>query len=75
MLVVAGSLSRGSAQAPRGAGDNVILITLDGARTEEVFGGLQVDILKSTLRKGQTVEESPAYRQFWAETPRLGVRN
>jgi hypothetical protein len=63
-------LSIGSAQAPRGAGDNVILITLDGARTEEIFGGLQLDILRSTLRKGQTVEESPAYRQFWAETPK-----
>jgi Type I phosphodiesterase / nucleotide pyrophosphatase len=67
-MLVAGSLSRGSAQAPRGAGDNVILITLDGARTEEIFGGLQLDILRSTLRTGQTVEESPAYRQFWAET-------
>ena len=70
VLAVVGSLSRGSAQAPRGAGDNVILITLDGARTEEIFGGLQLDILRSTLRNGQTVEESPAYRQFWAETPK-----
>ena len=68
MLVVVGSLSIGNAQAPRSAGDNVVLITLDGARTEEIFGGLQLDILKSTLREGQAVEESPTYRQFWAET-------
>ena len=29
--------------------DNVILITLDGARIDEVFGGMQVGILQSTL--------------------------
>ena len=43
----------------RDAGDNVVLITLDGARTEEIFGGLDLDILKSTLRENQKVEETP----------------
>ena len=28
--------------------DNVILVTLDGARTQEIFGGLDLDILQST---------------------------
>ena len=53
----------------REAGDNVILITLDGARIEEMFGGMQVGILQSTLREGQKVEDSPLYRRFWAESP------
>ena len=50
--------------------DNVILITLDGARIEELFGGLDLEILRSTLRPEQKVEDSPAYRRFWADTPK-----
>ena len=49
--------------------DTVILITLDGARTEEVFGGLDVDILRSTLAKEAKLEAQPAYKRFHADTP------
>jgi hypothetical protein len=56
-----------STQAP--SSDRVILITLDGARVEEVFAGLDPAVFTSTLRKGQTLEDQPAYRRFWAETP------
>jgi hypothetical protein len=52
-----------------GSGDNVILITLDGARTEEIFGGLDLDVLKSTLKDGQKVEETTSYKRYWASTP------
>jgi hypothetical protein len=45
---------------------NVILITLDGARTEEVFGGLDLAVLKSVNAKAET---SAAYKLYWAETP------
>ncbi|MBK9315699.1 MAG: phosphoglyceromutase [Acidobacteria bacterium] len=48
--------------------ENVILITLDGARTQEVFGGLDLDILKDKTRRGR-VEDSPLYKKYWAETP------
>jgi hypothetical protein len=48
---------------------SVILITLDGARTEEVFGGLDADVLASTLKKDDKLEEQPVYRRFWAATP------
>jgi hypothetical protein len=65
-LALATSPSR--AQEPV-AQDAIILITLDGARTEEIFGGLDVDVLKSTLKPEQKVEESPVYQRFWAETP------
>ena len=44
----------------------VILITLDGARVEEMFGGLDVDIVRSTLKAGQPVEQQPLYREYWA---------
>jgi hypothetical protein len=52
--------------------ENVILVTLDGARTQEIFGGLDVDILRSTLRPddggdtAQKVEQTRAYRRYWA---------
>ena len=51
------------------AGQAVILITLDGARTEEIFGGLDLDVFKSTLREKQRPEDQPLYMRYWAETP------
>lgn len=54
------------AQAPR---HNVILVTLDGARIEEMFGGLDVSVLQSTLREGQKLEDHETYRRFWAASP------
>ena len=53
------------AQPPRPA---VILVTLDGARHQEVFGGLDRTILQSTLEAGQVLEQQPPYQQYWAET-------
>ena len=60
--------TRSGQQVAAGA-DNIVLITLDGARGEEIFGGLDLDILKSTLKDGQKAEDTPAYRRFWAGTP------
>jgi hypothetical protein len=48
--------------------DNVILVTLDGARTEEMFGGLDAAVLASTLKEDQKIEASPTYTRFWAST-------
>ncbi|HKX28713.1 MAG TPA: hypothetical protein VJ302_13525 [Blastocatellia bacterium] len=48
--------------------ENVILITLDGARTQEVFGGLDLEVLKDRTKKGR-VEETAPYKKYWAETP------
>jgi hypothetical protein len=47
---------------------NVILITLDGVRIQEMFGGLDVEILRSTVRR-EPLEENELYRQYWAPTP------
>ncbi len=48
--------------------ENVILITLDGARTQEVFGGLDIEILKAKTKKGR-VEDTELYKKYWADTP------
>ncbi len=48
--------------------ENVILITLDGPRTQEIFGGLDIDILKDKVKKGR-VEDTPDYKKYWAESP------
>jgi hypothetical protein len=60
------AFTRAAAQPAR---QSVILITLDGARTEEIFGGLDLAVMKSTLREKQAIEDQPAYRRFWAATP------
>jgi hypothetical protein len=57
------------AAQPGSASDRVILITLDGTRSEEMFSGLDPVILKSTLRDRQTLEGTATYERFWAETP------
>src|SRR5262245_56341461 len=53
---------------PPGKTENVILITLDGARTQGVFGGLDLEVLKSKTKKG-SVEETPLYKKYYAESP------
>jgi len=45
---------------------NVVLITLDGARGEEIFGGLDVATLRASLSGQQRVEDQTVYRRFWA---------
>ncbi len=74
-IVVCGVLSAWGAgvlsadQQGADAADNVVLITLDGARTEEIFGGLDLDVLKSTLKEGQKFEDNSTYLRFWASSP------
>jgi hypothetical protein len=49
---------------------NVILITLDGARTQEIFGGLDDEVFKSVLAKEKkTPEQSDVYKRFAGATP------
>jgi arylsulfatase A-like enzyme len=47
---------------------NIILITLDGARAEEIFGGLDLSILEAITKEG-SVESTPLYKKYWAPTP------
>src|SRR5436853_1491646 len=48
--------------------ENVILITFDGARAQEIFGGLDLDILKDKTQRGK-VEDTALYKKYWADTP------
>ena len=48
--------------------ENVVLVTLDGARHQEIFGGLDVEVLRSVAGK-TPVESHPLYTRYWAPTP------
>ena len=48
---------------------NVVLVTLDGVRVQEIFGGLDAEVLRSTLAEGQELAKHPAYQRYWASTP------
>ena len=66
---VSTAVTSGFSQTARSAGDDrVVLVTLDGARTQEMFGGLDPAVMKSVLRNGQSLESHPTYRRFWAAT-------
>lgn len=56
-------------QTPGAPSDALLLITLDGARIEEMFGGLDADILRSQLPDGRAIEDQPVYTRFHARTP------
>jgi len=58
----------GPASTSAGAARHAVLITLDGVRTEEIFGGIDLAVLKSVIEDG-TLEEAPLYRRYWAPTP------
>ena len=45
---------------------NVILITLDGARTQEIFGGLDAEIFRSV---NKNFEKTAAYQRYYGATP------
>jgi hypothetical protein len=47
--------------------ENVILVTLDGARHQEMFNGLDRDLLQASVGK-TPVQETAAYRKYWAPT-------
>ena len=45
-----------------------MLVTIDGARIEEIFGGLDVNLLKSTLTASQSIEDTTLYHRYWASS-------
>ena len=61
------TLSGGVRSQSGDTGDRVILITLDGTRMEEMFGGLDATILKSTLKEKETPESTETFKRFWAK--------
>ena len=55
--------------ASEGSVQSVVLVTLDGLRTQELFGGLDMEVLKSSLKKDAKVEDTVSYARYWASTP------
>jgi hypothetical protein len=47
---------------------NLVLVTLDGVRVDEMFGGLDKAVLARTLGDARRVEDSTAYKRYWAPT-------
>ena len=58
-----------AAQRPAPPGPAVVLVTFDGARIEEIFGGLDAEIVRSQMRGGDRLEDQALYKRFWARTP------
>ena len=48
---------------------NVVLVTLDGVRTQEMFGGADIEVLRSGLGEGRRLEDDAVYLRYWARTP------
>jgi len=62
------SATMASAQAPRAR--NVVLVTLDGARWQEIFTGLNESLLRATTAKETDITTLPVYKQFSGPGPR-----
>ncbi len=54
-----------AAQAP----SHVILVTLDGVRTQEFFGGLDTLVLNGTERQHNVGDPAALRRRWWRPTP------
>ena len=57
----------GSAQTPRT--ENVVLVTLDGARWQDVFTGMDESLLRASVPAGTDVTATEAFKQFSGATP------
>ena len=66
---MAASLARWSfAQAPAAPAEHVIVISLDGVRTQEMFGGLDLTIFRHVLGPKKKAETHPLYTAYWRPT-------
>ncbi len=52
IALLAGLAPLSAGRQPAPTRDHLVLITLDGVRTSEIFTGLDVEILRSTLGQG-----------------------
>jgi hypothetical protein len=56
-------------QSPGRKTANVVLVTLDGARWQEIFGGLDDALMRAAAPAKVDVANLPVYKRFWAATP------
>ncbi len=67
-LTHASSTTSAAAQAGTGTADRVIVISLDGVRTQEMFGGIDVSILQHVIGEKVKASDHALYKTFWRET-------
>lgn len=67
-VLVALTLIVAAPSAAQVSDHHVVLVTLDGARHQEIFGGLDLSLLES-IAGSQPVTGHPAYARFWAPSP------
>jgi hypothetical protein len=48
---------------------NIVLVTLDGARWQEVFSGLDEGLMRAAAPAKVDITTLPVYKRFWAATP------
>ena len=65
--VVANHTRAEAAVQSAGAAERLVVISLDGVRTQEMFGGLDADILQAVLDK-KPANEHALYKKFWRPT-------
>jgi hypothetical protein len=68
LLCVAVPLTGLPQSAERLKTENVLLITLDGVRPEEMFAGLDLEVLREHSKK-EPLEETDLYKKYWAPSP------
>jgi hypothetical protein len=47
---------------------HVVLITLDGVRVQEMFGGLDETVARALVKQGRA-EDTPVWQRYWAASP------
>jgi hypothetical protein len=64
-----GLISHAAQPRASAAADRLVVVSLDGIRQEEMFGGLDRAILQSVLPNDRKAEDHALYRTYWAPTP------
>ena len=67
VAVCAVTAGRSDAQPARRT-ENIVLVTLDGARWQEIFTGMDEALLRASSPKGTDVTTLPVYKQFAGAT-------
>jgi type I phosphodiesterase/nucleotide pyrophosphatase len=67
VLLLATLLEPAATSALAAGAANVVLITLDGVRIEEMFGGLDEAVARALVKEGR-VEDTPLWQRYWAPT-------
>lgn len=62
------AVAAGAAQAAPPHAPNVVLVTLDGVRIEEIFGGLDAAVLQSQLQAATGPDAERPYQRYRADT-------